>query len=78
MNRLRTTISLASCAVMTILMGCATGESVVSPAFYDLRPDRIAVIDIAGDIRGNAPKNQVEDYFAMVLYPKSWTQVYCG
>ncbi len=60
------------------LSGCATGESVVAPAFYELSPERIAIVDISGDIRGDAPKNQVGEYFAMELIRRGYDVVERG
>ncbi len=52
--------------------GCATGESVISPAFKEDPPNQIAIVDISGDIRGSVAKNQVGDYFAMELFRKGY------
>lgn len=58
--------------VALCLHGCATGDSVVSPAFHTMRPASIAIVDVSGDIRGDAPKNQVSDFFAMELLRKGY------
>ncbi len=53
--------------------GCGTtGQSVVSPSFQARQPERIAILQVAGDIRGTAAKNQVEDIFAMELMKKGY------
>ncbi len=55
-----------------IISGCATGDSVISPAFYDLQPDRIAIVDVTGDVRGSTAKNQISSYFAAELMKKGY------
>jgi len=68
-------ILFVSCAFIFILGGCATGEQVVSPAFMERNPERIAVAEVTGDIRGRTPKNQVGDFFAMELLNKGYQVV---
>lgn len=55
-----------------LFIGCATGESTISPAFHELNPEKVALVDISGDIRGDAPKNQVEDYFIAEMIDKGY------
>lgn len=55
-----------------LFIGCATGESTISPAFHELNPEKVALVDISGDIRGDAPKNQVEDYFVAEMIKKGY------
>lgn len=60
------------CVVLLFAAGCATGESTVSPAFHDLEPEKIALVDVSGDISGEAPKNQVEDFFVAEMLKKGY------
>lgn len=61
------------CVTMFFLQGCGTrGTSTFSPSFSVVSPRRIAVVSISGDIRGEAPKNQVEDFFAMEMMQKGY------
>ncbi len=53
-------------------VGCATGESTISPAFHDVQPEEVALVEVSGDIKGDAPKNQVEDFFAMEMLEKGY------
>ncbi|MFP4193953.1 MAG: CsgG/HfaB family protein [Desulfobacterales bacterium] len=69
-QRLMACISL--CIALVWLSACATGESTVSPAFNEKKPEKIALVDIAGDIRGDAPKNQVEDFFTKEMVQKGY------
>ncbi len=63
---------LGICLALLFAVGCATGESTISPAFYEVEMERIALVDISGDIRGNAPKNQVEDFFTAEMMTKGY------
>ena len=58
--------------LLLMLLGCATGESTISPAFHDIEPEKVALVDISGDIRGDAPKNQVEDFFIAEMLEKGY------
>ena len=72
MDKLKTIRALSICAVAVLVFGCATGEHVVSPELQKNPPHKIAVVDISGDIRGDANKNQVGDYFAMEMMRKGY------
>ncbi|MGM0452427.1 MAG: hypothetical protein ACQERN_04590 [Thermodesulfobacteriota bacterium] len=52
--------------------GCATGDSTLSPAFQEVKPEKVALVDVTGDIRGDAPKNQVEDFFIAEMLEKGY------
>ncbi len=66
---------LIICLLALTMLGCATGESVTSPTFMDVRPQRVAVVDIRGDIRGSMAKNQVEDFLAMEIMRKGYAVI---
>ncbi len=55
-----------------IVAGCATTDHVVSPAFYEKPLEQVAVIEVSGDIRGDANRNQVSDFFAMEMMRKGY------
>ncbi len=61
--------------VMLLFVGCTTGEHVVSPAFHETNPDEVAVVDISGDIRGDAPRNQIDDFLTMELVEKGYVVI---
>lgn len=63
---------MAICAALFFSLGCSTGESTISPAFYDLKPEKLALVDISGDIHGNTPKNQAEDFFSKEMLEKGY------
>lgn len=58
--------------VLLILAGCATGDSTLSPAFDEVNPEKVALVDVSGDINGEAPKNQVEDFFIAEMLEKGY------
>lgn len=58
--------------VLLILAGCATGDSTLSPAFDEVNPEKVALVDVSGDINGEAPKNQVEDFFTAEMLKKNY------
>ena len=60
---------------MTVLFGCSTGEGQFR-AGYDFRSvDKIAVIDVLGDLPGEAAKNQISDFFVAELLRKGYAPV---
>lgn len=63
---------LLLCIVLIGTTGCATSDSVISPAFHEIKPDKVALVAISGDIRGEAPKNQVEDFFVAEMLRKGY------
>ncbi|MFP4000229.1 MAG: glycine zipper 2TM domain-containing protein [Desulfobacterales bacterium] len=69
-HRFLTCMSL--CLALLWLSACATGDSTVSPTFNSANLEKLALIDISGDIRGNAPKNQVEDFFTQEMFKKGY------
>ncbi|MCF8111416.1 MAG: glycine zipper 2TM domain-containing protein [Desulfobacteraceae bacterium] len=69
-HRLLALISL--CLALLWLSACATGESTTSRTFQTKQPDKVALVDISGDIRGDAPKNQVEDFFTAEMLKKGY------
>lgn len=72
MVKCKTIMKLSICTVAILLFGCATGEHVVSPKLQKTNIDKIAVVDISGDIKGDVNKNQIGDFFAMELIGKGY------
>jgi hypothetical protein len=55
--------------------GCAKGES-YKRANYDFsKVDKVAIVDVVGDIGGDAAKNQISDFWSMELLKKGYTPV---
>jgi hypothetical protein len=60
---------------MMVLFGCSSGEGQFR-AGYDFRSvDKIAVIDVIGDLPGDAAKNQISDFFVAELLGKGFAPV---
>ena len=63
--------------VIAILLigGCSSGESYVKAGYDFTRLDKIAIVDVQGDVAGEAAKNQIADFFVMELMKKGYTPV---
>ncbi len=55
--------------------GCSLGESHVRAGFDFAKLDKVAIIDVEGDVGGEAARNQIADFFAMELLKKGYTPV---
>ena len=78
MEKKKTFVVIAAIAMSLPLLfvgGCATGESYVNPGADLSHIDKVAVVDVVGDIKGDTAKNQIADYFAMELIKKGFTPV---
>jgi hypothetical protein len=64
-------------AVITVMLigGCSSGESYVKAGYDFTRLDKVAVVDVQGDINGEPAKNQIADFFAMELLKKGFAPV---
>ncbi len=62
-------------AAVVIVGGCATGESFVRADYDFSKVDKVAVIDVLGDVHSEAAKNQIADFFTMELLKKGYTPV---
>jgi len=66
---------VALIAVIILMTGCASGES-FRRANYDFsKVEKVAVVDITGEVRGEGAKNQIADYFAMELLRKGYSPI---
>jgi len=66
------------CAVVIAVMligGCSSGESYVKAGYDFTRLDKIAIVDVQGDISGEPAKNQIADFFGMELLKKGFEPV---
>lgn len=63
--------------VIAILLigGCSSGESYVKAGYDFTRLDKIAIVDVQGDVAGEAAKNQIADFFVIELMKKGYTPV---
>ena len=64
-------------AVITVMLigGCSSGESYAKAGYDFTRLDKVAVVDVQGDINGEPAKNQIADFFAMELLKKGFAPV---
>jgi hypothetical protein len=58
-----------------MVSGCATGESYFRAGYDFSRVEKIAVIDVVGDVRSEAAKNQISDFYVMELLRKGYAPV---
>jgi hypothetical protein len=66
------------CAVIVAVMligGCSSGESYVKAGYDFTRLDKIAIVDVQGDISSEPAKNQIADFFGMELLKKGFEPV---
>ena len=69
-------LTIGVALVMTLVGGCsATGESTVISSSVFAGIDRVAVIDVTGNVQGDTAKNQIGDFFGMELLKKGITPV---
>jgi hypothetical protein len=63
--------------VITVLFigGCSSGESYVKPGYNFAELNKVAIVDVQGDVSGEAAKNQIADFFSMELMKKGYTPV---
>jgi hypothetical protein len=67
--------ALACGAALLFAAGCASGESFVKPGFDFGTVDRVAVVEVAGDVHGEGARNQVADFFATELLIRGYGPV---
>src|SRR4030042_6727882 len=68
--------TITAVALLTALMlvgGCASDKSFVKAGFDFSALDKIAVIDVRGDINTDAARNQIADLFEAELIKKGYT-----
>lgn len=68
-------VAIAISLPLLFVGGCATGESYVKPGSDLSKIDKVAVVNVEGDIKGDTAKNKIADYFAMELIKKGFTPV---
>lgn len=55
--------------------GCSKGESYVRAGYDFSKLTKVAVVEVAGVVQGDAAKNQIADFFSMELLKKGYTVV---
>ncbi len=69
---------ISVCALVVAVMligGCSSGESYVKAGYDFTRLDKVAIVDVQGDISGEPAKNQIADFFGMELLKKGFEPV---
>jgi hypothetical protein len=67
-------VCVLAVAVM-LISGCSSGESYAKAGYDFTKLDKVAVVDVQGDINGEPAKNQIADFFAMELLKKGFAPV---
>jgi hypothetical protein len=62
-------------SVCVLLSGCTAGSSHARSDYDFSSIDRVAVIDVEGDVAGEVAKNQLADYFVMELLKKGYAPI---
>ena len=62
-------------AVIVIAGGCSSGEGYFRAGYDFEQVDKIAIVDVVGDVAGEVAKNQIADFFAMELLRKGFAPV---
>ncbi|MHC4113259.1 MAG: CsgG/HfaB family protein [Planctomycetota bacterium] len=60
---------------LLFVIGCSKGESYVRAGYDFSKLTKVAVVDVAGVVEGDAAKNQIADFFGMELLKKGYTVV---
>jgi hypothetical protein len=62
-------------AVAVYVGGCAKGESYQRAGFDFSKLNKVAIVDVVGDVGGDAARNQISDFWSMELLKKGYTPV---
>lgn len=57
------------------IIGCSKGESYVRAGYDFSQINKVAVVEVAGVVKGEAAKNQIADFFGMELLKKGYAVV---
>ena len=66
------------CALVTVALligGCPSGKGYFRADYDFTGVDKVAVVDVIGDVRGESAKNQISDFFVMELLKKGFAPV---
>jgi len=58
-----------------LIGGCSSGESYVKAGFDFATLDKVAVVDVQGDVESEAAKNQIADFFGMELLKRGYSPI---
>jgi len=70
---MKTITAVAFLTTLMLVGGCASDKSYVKAGFNFSTLDRIAVVNVQGDLKTDAAKNQIADLFEAELIKKGYT-----
>ncbi|UCE98950.1 MAG: hypothetical protein JSV82_07145 [Planctomycetota bacterium] len=62
-------------AAALLMTGCPSGKGYFRADYDFTKVDKIAVVDVIGDVRGESAKNQISDFFVMELLKRGFAPV---
>lgn len=68
-------ITITLLTMLVLISGCSSGESYVNPRVDFSNIDKVAVVDVIGNVGGEAARNQIADFFAMQLLKKGYSPI---
>ena len=71
------TVCVCTLLAVLVVSGCATGkgESYVRAGYNFGALEKVAVVEVSGEVKGDAAKNQIADFFTMELLKRGYTPV---
>jgi len=72
---MKVTFVCALVAVVLLVGGCSSGKGYFRADYDFSNVDKVAVVDVIGDVRGESAKNQISDFFVMELLKKGYAPV---
>jgi len=72
---MRTISAFVTVMALWLAGGCTSGQSYELPGYDFNKINKVAIVDVVGDVGSNMAKNQLSDMFAMELVKKGFTPV---
>ena len=72
---MKMTFVCALIAAALFIYGCPSGKGYFRADYDFAGVDKVAVVDVIGDVRGESAKNQISDFFVMELLKKGFAPV---
>ena len=71
------TVCMCTLLAALVVSGCATGkgESYVRAGYNFGGLEKVAVVEVSGEVKGDAAKNQIADFFTMELLKRGYTPI---
>jgi len=68
-------LNLSLVAAVFLLSGCPSSESYSRSGYNFAELDKVAVLDVQGQLKSEASKNQIADFFSMELLKKGYSPI---